>query len=189
MILAAASSACGIVEEGGTPPGGDSGGTKAAGGGSGGTSTGGAANTGGEAEGGGAPGGAPGVELQPYPLDGLGCFGEFYPDSDPHYSGQCCGTAECYSPTDGVCPRPYDVSWDDLPLPEGSGTCECGDGVHGPYAPRDDHEPNSAGTCCYVITKIGCVGRPFLVRDEAVLAPLVRRSDWGAAPALAMSVA
>lgn len=184
VVLAVASTACGIVADGGTPAGGGTGGASG-----GGASSGGATLTGGGAGGGMASGGSPGAELEPYPLEGLGCSGEVYPDDSGGYSGQCCATAECYSPTDGVCPAPYEAGRENLPLPVGSGTCECGDGVSGPYAPRNDHEPNSAGTCCYVIPKVGCEGRPFIVDDRAVLAPLVRRGDWGAAPAQRMSLA
>lgn len=110
------------------------------------------------------------------------CTGEFYPDNHPYYAGQCCTTAECFSPANGICPPAAKLTWDDLPALDDTGSCECGDEDRGPYARRDDHEPNSEGTCCYLITRITCVGRPFLVEAEAVLAPLVRNGDWGAPP-------
>lgn len=128
------------------------------------------------------------MELEPYPVEGLGCFGEDYPD-DPEsdFSGQCCAGVECYSPADGVCASAnelHELTEEDggeFNVPEvAAGLCTCGDDdVTGPYLPRDDHTPSRAGSCCYIITGISCVGRPFLVEDQAIVAPLARRGDWG----------
>lgn len=187
VVLAAASAACGIVEDGNTPASGDggaanTGGASAGGPNTGGVGAGGTASTGGEAGGKSDFDGVPSAELEPYPLEELVCTGEFYPDNHPYYAGQCCTTAECFSPANGICPPATKLTWDDLPALDDTGSCECGDEDRGPYARRDDHEPNSEGTCCYLITRITCVGRPFLVEAEAVLAPLVRNGDWGAPP-------
>jgi hypothetical protein len=146
---------------------------------------GGSATTGGSAgvSAGGGGSGQP-AELEPYPLEKLGCSG---PVLDGGYDGQCCVSARCYTPAEGEClaadERPP------IPLPPGSGTCGCSVGeastfpVSGPYAPNPGGTAMPDGTCCYLVGSVGCEGRPLVVAGAAVVAPLVSRADW--CPALA----
>ena len=64
----------------------------------------------------------------------------------------------------------------DAPLPLGK--CLCGAGVQGPFAANPADQPVKTGTCCYVISSIGCDGRPLLVDGAPIVSPLTRRSDW-----------
>lgn len=177
--LGALTVGCGGDTEPGTPDEGGTGGTAS---GSGGQTSGQTPGTGGQSSGQ-TGGSGNGGELEPYPVASIGCSGEDRGDEGPYY-GQCCVEAACYTPDDGECLGPDQLTRTLLPeLPAGSGSCSCGEGVSGPYASRDDHEPSSSGTCCYLVPSIGCEGRPFLVEAVALVAPVVRRSDWGSSRA------
>ena len=60
----------------------------------------------------------------------------------------------------------------------GSGSCLCDDGIQGPFAQNPTQETVKAGTCCYVISSIGCEGRPLLVDGTPLISALTRRCDW-----------
>ena len=120
------------------------------------------------------PAGTGGVsqqELEPYPLGSLGCSGPSY-GGGLGFHGQCCTAVSCYTPPNGSdC-----VLAKDAPLPLGK--CLCGAGVQGPFAANPADQPVKTGTCCYVISSIGCDGRPLLVDGAPIVSPLTRRSDW-----------
>jgi hypothetical protein len=147
----------------------------------GGSSTGGSTATGGRGAEGGEPSGGSSA-LEPYPLDALGCFG---PILDGGYKGQCCTTARCYTPDAGTCVGPQ--AGPPIPLPPGSGSCGClttddaNSAVRGPYAPNSEGMASPEGSCCYLVGSIGCEGRPLIVNERPVVAPLALRSDWCAA--------
>jgi len=113
------------------------------------------------------------VTLEPYDLDKVGCSGPFL---DGGYYGQCCVKARCQPKTGGECVEAKTLLW------PGSGTCGCsvvdgGSAVLGPYA-RNPNADDAEGECCYLIGSIGCVGRPLMVKGEAVIAEVVGRKDW-----------
>ena len=95
--------------------------------------------------------------------------------------------ATCYTPDPGVaCALDLNTTELHRLLPPGSGTCGCGLGsdrapnVAGPFAPNPaDDSARSEGSCCYVIGRIGCTGRPLIVQGALQLAPLTERADWG----------
>jgi len=131
--------------------------------------------------------GSASMELVPYAVDRLGCYGEDYGDGFG-YHGRCCLKAQCYTPTQGVC----ETNPGSLPgRPTGSGSCACGAtagiapvaaghnlSLEGPYLPNPDDEPSSPGSCCYLVATIKCDGRPLIVDDHAIVAPLTTRDDW-----------
>jgi len=124
------------------------------------------------------------VALAAYPLEQIRCEG---PSFDGGFYGQCCFEAHCYTPEAGSDCAPATSNELSSLLPEyppGSGSCGCMAEefpTTGPFAPRDDATPASAGACCYVIGSIGCLGRPLLVVGDPILAPVARRGDWGGA--------
>ena len=123
----------------------------------------------------GAGGDAPVTSLQPYPAADLGCTGE---PQQSGFHGQCCARAYCYTPSDGVCVPPAQAP-DAVGRSYGSGECLCGaQPIAGPYAPNPTDTPKSEGSCCYIISAIGCDGRPLLVDGRAVTSELERRADW-----------
>jgi len=112
----------------------------------------------------------------PYPVSALGCTG---PEHDGGYYGQCCAEALCYTPDNGSQCVAADAAPQELGRSYGSGSCLCGgDGIQGPFAQNPTHEPEQAGTCCYVISSITCEGRPLLVDGTPVISALTRRCDW-----------
>jgi hypothetical protein len=130
---------------------------------------------------------APTANLQPYPLDSLGCHGPV--STSPLYGPQCCFQATCYTPEEGAscATEPMDYGGLPLQLPSGSGSCGCTVaeegrvGMAGPYAPNPDAPaPLTPGVCCYVVGSYGCTGRPFVVGGLGRLAGVARRDDWGA---------
>lgn len=138
----------------------------------------------------GPDGGAPApttpvANLQPYPLDSLGCHGPI--SESPLYGPQCCFQATCYTPTDGAgCTTEPGSSNLPLQLPSGSGSCGCAveeEGrapMTGPHAPNPNAPaPLTPGVCCYVVGSYGCTGRPFVVSGLGRVAGVARRDDWG----------
>ncbi|HKO52918.1 MAG TPA: hypothetical protein VJV79_34655 [Polyangiaceae bacterium] len=113
--------------------------------------------------------------LSPYPVGSLGCSGPFY---DSGFHGQCCGQALCYTPNAGSECVPPTEAPEKLDVGYGSGSCLCGDEIQGPFAANPAHEPEKPGTCCYVISSIGCDGRPLLVDGAPVVSALTQRGDW-----------
>jgi len=170
------------VAGGGDAPGGPTssiGGAPAGGrdgiGGSGVETTGGASVGGAEPTIAGAGGEAMVTSLEPYPTAELGCSGESYgPGFGFH--GQCCAQAYCYTPSDGRCAGVDDAP-DAVHKSYGSGSCLCGP-ILGAYAPNPTDTPQSAGSCCYIISAIGCDGRPLLVDGRAITSDLSLRADW-----------
>jgi hypothetical protein len=117
-----------------------------------------------------------GQQLAPYPVEALGCSG---PVHDGGYYGQCCAKARCYTPEVGTeCVAP-DAAPEKLGTSFGSGSCLCGaTPVQGPYANNPAHDPEEAGTCCYVVSSISCDGRPLLVDGTPLVSAATRRCDW-----------
>jgi hypothetical protein len=123
---------------------------------------------------------------QSYPL----CSGENYGGETNGYEGQCCVTAQCFTPPSGQCPAADEVGLPELAnFPPGSGSCGCvpesGKDVDGPFAPRSDDEATTPGRCCYLVAAIGCTGRPLLVGGAPRVATATRRSDWTSRPSWA----
>ena len=118
--------------------------------------------------------GASSPELTPYPVSALGCSGPSYDDGFG-YHGQCCSEAVCFTPeSGGECQSP-----EALVTGYGSGSCLCGTvPIQGPFAPNPAHRPATADKCCYVISSIGCDGRPLLVNGTPLVAELTQRCDW-----------
>ena len=120
-------------------------------------------------------GGCNADETMPFPVSSLGCSGEFHEEG---FHGQCCADALCYTPKDGSeCVAPKDAP-DRLGVWYGSGECLCDAEIRGPFAANPAHKPQMEGTCCYVISSIGCDGRPLLVDGAPVVSELTRRVDW-----------
>lgn len=117
-------------------------------------------------------------DLEPYPADQIGCYGENFGGGFGLH-GQCCVSAKCSPRVDGVCPS------SDFARPSGSGSCSCiasplEEPVMGPYAAHPADTSNPEAACCYLVAAIGCDGRPLLVDGHAVRAPVVGRADWSA---------
>ena len=118
-------------------------------------------------------------QLAPFPESAVGCSGPSYGDGFG-YHGQCCAEALCYTPDDGSgCVEP-DSAPEKLDRFYGSGSCLCGgsEPIQGPFANNPAHEPQKPGTCCYVISSIGCDGRPLLVDGAPVVSALVGGCAW-----------
>jgi hypothetical protein len=61
----------------------------------------------------------------------------------------------------------------------GSGSCLCGDTpIQGPFAKNPAHDPEMAGTCCYVVSSITCEGRPLLVDGTPLVSEVTQRCAW-----------
>lgn len=121
------------------------------------------------------------TKLEPYPIDRIDCYGEDHQEGFG-FHGRCCVRAQCYSPGAPSCPRDPGSA---VPgYPPGSGSCGCaataGQTVtaQGPYAPNPEHTPEHEGACCYLVASISCDGRPLIVDDSLVVAPIAVRSDW-----------
>ena len=113
---------------------------------------------------------------QPYPVSAIGCSGPVY---NSGFHGQCCANALCYTPDDGSeCVAP-EAATAKLGRSYGSGSCLCGaTPIQGPFADNPAHVPTQPGTCCYVVSSIGCDGRPLLVDGAPTISALTRRCDW-----------
>jgi len=169
--------ACGGSSAGDAAAGASSAGSPSAGHSGSGTSAAGASGTAPTSTGGAGTGGGSSQQLTPYPVSALGCTG---PEHDGGYFGQCCADALCYTPDDGSECVPPNEAPSKLGESYGSGSCLCGgeDSIQGPFAANPSHEPEKAGTCCYVIASIGCEGRPLLVDGAAIVSALTQRCDW-----------
>ena len=119
--------------------------------------------------------------LEPYTPDMLTCSGPDYGNMNFGYHGRCCLDARCYTPEQGQgCgPAPTRGGSSPVRLPPGSGSCLCGE-VQGPFAANPDHTPSDPGSCCYLVPKITCDGRPLCVDGGWIVAEVVARSDWAA---------
>ena len=56
--------------------------------------------------------------------------------------------------------------------------CAVSTPFEGPFADNPAHVPTQPGTCCYVVSSIGCDGRPLLVEGVRRISALTRRCDW-----------
>jgi hypothetical protein len=120
--------------------------------------------------------------LEPYASADLGCWG---PDhAGPFNFGQCCVTAQCYTPSAGDdCAAAAD-RLQSTGFPSVTGKCACNVGpgatglIAGPFAPNPQDTPASPGECCYLTGAISCTGRPLTVEGRAVIAALELRCDW-----------
>jgi hypothetical protein len=195
LVLSAALGGCSSEQSGDTGMGGSSATTGGQAGKSG-TVLPGEAGTGGDgkvddAPGGGGQGGSLSDGLMPYPKQAYPlCSGENYGGESNPYAGQCCVTAQCFTPSSGECPAADRVGSQELSdFPPGSGECGClpdsGKYVEGPFAPRTDDEPTTTGRCCYLVAAIGCTGRPLLVAGAPRVAGAAKRSDWASRPSWA----
>ena len=122
--------------------------------------------------------------LEVYSLDRVGCLGPI--SDDPDWGPQCCFTASCYTPDAGAAcaTNLHSAELSFLRTPN-SGVCGCNvpseglPGVAGPFAPNPaDDSVRREGSCCYLVGRIGCTGRPLVVQGTLQVAPLVERADW-----------
>ncbi len=125
---------------------------------------------------GGSAAGDSSQQLAPYPVSALGCSGPVHDAGD---YGQCCAEALCYTPDDGSHCLTPEAAPEKLGKSYGSGKCLCGaEPIQGPFATNPAHEPQQAGSCCYVISSITCDGRPLLVDGAPLASGLTQRCDW-----------
>jgi len=102
--------------------------------------------------------------LKPYDLEDLVC-GSFDAGSF------CCYWATCVVVANAPCPEANDST---LPFQPTDLTC----GVTGPFAPNPADPAMPVGNCCYVTGSQAAVGRPLLVANAMLVAPIVTRADW-----------
>jgi hypothetical protein len=100
----------------------------------------------------------------------------------PGLTGPCCLNVHCIEPPDArtTCPPASGVTPQNLGYGFlGSGRCQCGGSIEGPYSASSAQQYSATqGPCCYVIGVQGCTGRPFVVAGKPRLAPLVRGAAW-----------
>ena len=109
-----------------------------------------------------------GPQLEPYPEQTYPvCSGQIFDGQSSGFSGQCCVTAQCYTPPSGACAAAEAVGYQQLSsFPPGSGRCGCepasGKAVEGPFAPRAGDEPVTPGRCCYLVAAMAARVVPCL---------------------------
>jgi hypothetical protein len=125
----------------------------------------------------------PQAELERTPAELVGCFGPTH--SGDGFYGQCCFKQQCYVPEAGAACAALGS------VPRLGITLDCSCGVEGQAAMTGPFALNPSalapervastpeGSCCYVVGRISCDGRPFVVSGALRVAEPAWRDDWG----------
>ena len=102
-------------------------------------------------------------------------------EASSEFFGPCCVEVYCVDPTNGECVAAEEANPQEITgVSLGSGNCLC-DPVDGPYSSEGaEAYTDTTGACCYLVGIQGCEGRPMLVDNQHIKAPLIRGQRWRA---------